>query len=305
MNPIITARSLVKKYDGLTAVDHIDFTIHEGEVFGFLGPNGAGKTTTMKIIYCFVPPTSGQLLVNGLNVVKSPRGVKALLGVVPQEDSLDPDLTVYGNLITYSRYHEVPKVEARERANRLLEMMSLTEKRDVIIDNLSGGMKRRLLVARGLINNPKIMILDEPTTGLDPQARHLVWSKLKELKNSGITILLTTHYMEEADRLCDKLVMMNNGKILDKGSPADLVRRHIGKEVLEVDYGDEELVDKIKVALGDRYTIDHYGDRVYIFTDSAHETASRLQHLNLKAVSERKASLEDVFLKLTGRTLVD
>ena len=305
MNPIITARSLVKKYDGLSAVDHIDFTIHEGEVFGFLGPNGAGKTTIMKMIYCYVPPTAGQLLVNGLNVVKSPRGVKAILGVVPQEDSLDADLTVYGNLITYSRYHEVPGAEARERANRLLEMMSLTEKRNVIIENLSGGMKRRLLIARGLINNPIILILDEPTTGLDPQARHLVWSKLKELKNSGITIILTTHYMEEADRLCDRLVMMNNGKILDKGSPVDLVRRHIGKEVLEVDYVDDALVGEKRNALGDKFTTDHYGDRVYVFTDSAHETASRLQHLNLKAVSERKASLEDVFLMLTGRTLVD
>jgi lipooligosaccharide transport system ATP-binding protein len=305
MNPIITARSLVKRFDGLTAVDHIDFTIHEGEVFGFLGPNGAGKTTTMKMVYCFVPPTSGQLLVAGLNVVKSPRAVKALLGVVPQEDSLDPDLSVYGNLITYSRYHEIPKAEARDRSNRLLEMMSLSEKRDVIIDNLSGGMKRRLLIARGLINNPKILILDEPTTGLDPQARHMVWSKLKELKNSGITILLTTHYMEEADRLCDRLVMMNNGKILDKGSPAELVRKHIGKEVLEVDYADDALVAEIKAALGDRYEIDHYGDRIYVFTDSAHETASRLRNLDLKAVSERKASLEDVFLKLTGRTLIE
>jgi lipooligosaccharide transport system ATP-binding protein len=305
MNPIISAQSLVKKFDGLTAVDGIDFTIAEGEAFGFLGPNGAGKTTTMKMVYCFVLPTSGRLTVAGLDVTRSQREIKALLGVVPQDDSLDPDLTVYGNLITYSRYYEVPRAEARERANQLLEMMSLTEKRDVIIDNLSGGMKRRLLIARGLINVPRILILDEPTTGLDPQARHLVWSKLKELKNSGITILLTTHYMEEANRLCDRLVMMNNGKILEIGSPDELVKKHIGKEVLEVDYVDDALVGQIKAALGDGHPIDHYGDRVYIFTESAHDTASRLQHLNLKTLSERKASLEDVFLKLTGRTLID
>jgi lipooligosaccharide transport system ATP-binding protein len=305
MNSIITARSLVKKYDGLTAVDSIDFEIIEGEVFGFLGPNGAGKTTTMKMIHCFIPPTSGELRVAGLDVVRHQRRIKAILGVVPQEDSLDPDLTVYGNLITYSRYHEIPKSAARERSDALLEMMSLTEKRGVIIENLSGGMKRRLLIARGLINDPRILILDEPTTGLDPQARHLVWSKLRELKDSGITIILTTHYMEEATRLCDRLVMMNNGKILDIGSPTELVKRHIGKEVLEVDYVDEELYRRIRGALGDSPAIEHYGDRVYITTDSAHETASRLQHLDLRVVSERKADLEDVFLKLTGRTLVD
>jgi lipooligosaccharide transport system ATP-binding protein len=305
MNQIITARSLVKKFDGLTAVDGIDFDISEGESFGFLGPNGAGKTTTMKMIYCFVAPSSGQLMVDGLDVTKSPRKVKSLLGVVPQEDSLDPDLTVYGNLITYSRYHEIPKALAAERAARLLEMTSLTEKRDVIIESLSGGMKRRLLIARGLINNPKILILDEPTTGLDPQARHLVWAKLKELKDSGITVILTTHYMEEATRICDRLVMMNNGKILDMGSPSELVKKHIGKEVLEIDYVDDPLAEKIKATAGDNHVIDRYGDRLYLYTDSARETASRLRHLELRAVSERKASLEDVFLKLTGRTLID
>jgi len=305
MNPIITARSLVKKFNGLTAVDNIDFEIMEGESFGFLGPNGAGKTTTMKMVYCFIPPTSGSLIVSGLDVLEHPRQIKALLGVVPQEDSLDPDLTVLGNLITYSRYHEIPKTTARERANALLEMMSLTEKKDVIIENLSGGMKRRLLVVRGLINNPRILILDEPTTGLDPQARHLVWSKLRELKNFGITILLTTHYMEEASRLCDRLVMMNNGRILDIGSPAELVNRHIGKEVVEVDYVDQALYERIRGVMGPNQTIEHHGDRVYIHTESAHEAASRLQHLDLRAVSERKADLEDVFLKLTGRTLIE
>jgi lipooligosaccharide transport system ATP-binding protein len=305
MRPIITASSLVKKYDGLTAVDNIDFTIMEGESFGFLGPNGAGKTTTMKMIYCFIPPTSGSLLVSGLDVMRNPREIKEILGVVPQDDSLDPDLTVFGNLITYSRYYEIPKKIAVERANSLLDMMSLNEKRDVIIDNLSGGMKRRLLIARGLINTPRILILDEPTTGLDPQARHLVWQKMRELKESGITIILTTHYMEEASRLCDRLVMMYGGKILDLGSPEQLIKKHIGKEVLEIDYIDDDIVAKIKAGLSDGETTDRYSDRLYVYTDSAHATASRLQHLNLRAVYERKADLEDVFLKLSGRALVD
>jgi lipooligosaccharide transport system ATP-binding protein len=305
MRPIITASSLVKKYDGLTAVDNIDFTIMEGESFGFLGPNGAGKTTTMKMIYCFIPPTSGSLLVSGLDVMRNPREIKEILGVVPQDDSLDPDLTVFGNLITYSRYYEIPKKVAVERANSLLDMMSLNEKRDVIIDNLSGGMKRRLLIARGLINTPRILILDEPTTGLDPQARHLVWQKMRELKESGITIILTTHYMEEASRLCDRLVMMYGGKILDLGSPEQLIKKHIGKEVLEIDYIDDDIVAKIKAGLSDGETTDRYSDRLYVYTDSAHATASKLQHLNLRAVYERKADLEDVFLKLSGRALVD
>lgn len=305
MNPIITARSLIKKYDGLTAVDNIDFTIMEGESFGFLGPNGAGKTTTMKMIYCFIPPTSGSLIVSGLDVTRDQRQIKAMLGVVPQDDSLDPDLTVFGNLITYSRYYEIPQKVAVERANSLLELMSLNEKRDVIIDDLSGGMKRRLLIARGLINTPRILILDEPTTGLDPQARHMVWQKLRELKESGITIILTTHYMEEASRLCDRLVMMYGGKILDLGSPEQLIKKHIGKEVLEIDYVDDEICDKIIGALSDSETTDRYSDRLYIYTESAHQTASKLQHLNLRAVYERKADLEDVFLKLSGRALVD
>ena len=305
MKPIVIAKSLSKKYDDLTAVDNIDFTIDEGESFGFLGPNGAGKTTTMKMIYCFIPPTSGALEVAGYDVNIQPRKIKSLLGVVPQEDSLDPDLTVFGNLITYSRYYEVPKAAARERAASLLEMMSLTEKRDVIIDSLSGGMKRRLLIARGLINVPKILILDEPTTGLDPQARHLVWAKMKELKDSGITIILTTHYMEEAARLCDRLVMMNNGKILESGTPALLVSKHIGKEVLEIENVDDSLFQQITLALGDGYEIDRYSDRIYIYAGSAHEVASRLTHLPLHAVLERQATLEDVFLKLTGRALVE
>jgi lipooligosaccharide transport system ATP-binding protein len=305
VSPVVRAESLSKSYGDLIAVDKVDFTINVGETFGFLGPNGAGKTTTMKMIYCFIKPTSGSLTVFDMDVTKNPREVKAFLGVVPQEDSLDPDLTVFGNLITYSRYYEVPVKEARKRAEYLLEMVSLTDKRDVIIDDLSGGMKRRLLIARGLINAPGILILDEPTVGLDPQARHLIWAKLKEFKDSGITIIITTHYMEEASRLCDRLVMMNNGRILDMGSPGALINKHIGKEVLEIDGVNDRLVDQIISILGDKRQYDHYGGKLFLFTDSAIELAARLQNLKLPSLLERKADLEDVFLTLAGRSLIE
>ncbi len=305
MNPIIIAKSLVKKFDGLTAVDNIDFSINEGETFGFLGPNGAGKTTTMKMIYCFVRPTSGNLTIDGLDVIQSPRQIKARLGVVPQDDSLDPDLTVYGNLITYSRYHEIPRKTAIERANKLLEMLSLSEKRDVVIEDLSGGMKRRLLIARGLINNPKILILDEPTTGLDPQARHLVWDKLKEFRNSGITIIITTHYMEEAARLCDRLIMMDNGKIIEQGIPGELVKKHIGNEVLEIDNVNDNLYKQIVSLLDNSQNFERHGDRLFVFSESIGELSVKLKPLGLSSILERKADLEDVFLKLSGRTLKD
>lgn len=305
MNPVITARALSKKYGDLLAVDSIDFKIDEGVTFGFLGPNGAGKTTIMKMIYCFVRPSSGELLVCGMNVTDDQRGVKRILGVVPQENSLDPDLTVFGNLMVYSRYFEVPRDTAEKRAFELLDMVSLIDKKDVVIDDLSGGMKRRLLIARGLINDPKILILDEPTVGLDPQARHLIWSKLEELKGLGITILLTTHYMEEATRLCDTLVMMNNGRILDSGSPSDLVSRHIGKEVLEAGNVDDDTLSKILSLLGDGIGYDRYGDRLFLFTDSAMDLAARIGHLIRGPLLQRKADLEDVFLTLAGRALVE
>jgi len=303
LNPVIVATNLSKRYGDLVAVNNIDFTIYEGETFGFLGPNGAGKTTVMKMIYCFVAPSAGNLRVFGMDVTENPRRIKTLLGVVPQEDSLDPDLTVYGNLITYSRYYEVPGRAARERTMSLLKMVSLTDKKDVVIEDLSGGMKRRLLIARGLVNEPKILILDEPTVGLDPQARHLIWEKLDELKNSGITIIITTHYMEEASKLCDRLLMMDNGVILDSGSPGELVERHIGREVLEIGNMDERLQDRILGILGDKISFDSYGNKLYLFTNSAMDLATRLQHLNLGSITGRKADLEDVFLTLTGRTL--
>ena len=305
MKPVIEAKSLSKKYGDLTAVNNIDFTIYEGETFGFLGPNGAGKTTTMKMIYCFTRPSSGNLSVFGLDVVDKPREIKALLGVIPQEDSLDPDLSVYGNLITYSRYYEVPKKEAMKRAADLMEMVSLSEKKDVIIEDLSGGMKRQLLIARGMINNPKILILDEPTVGLDPQGRHLIWAKLNELKKSGITIIITTHYMEEASRLCDRLIMMNNGEILDLGSPDELVKKHIGKEVLEIGNVDDNIVEKILAVLNNAVSYDRYDDKLFLFSQSALDLAARLKQFKLDSLLERKADLEDVFLTVAGRSLIE
>jgi len=305
LKPVIIAESLSKKYNDLIAVNNIDFSINEGETFGFLGPNGAGKTTIMKMIYCFVKPSSGKLTVLDTDVTEDPRKIKSVLGIVPQEDSLDPDLTVYGNLITYSRYYEVPGDTARKRAASLLDMVSLSDKKDVVIQDLSGGMKRRLLIARGLINNPRILILDEPTVGLDPQARHMIWAKLQEFKQAGITIIITTHYMEEASRLCDRLVMMNNGKILDMGSPKELVSKHIGREVLEIGKVDDRLQETIFSVLGEHGPFDRYGDKLYLFTESAIDLAARLRHLNLTSLAERKADLEDVFLKLAGRTLIE
>lgn len=230
---IITAESLTKKYDKLVAVDGIDFAVKEGELFGFLGPNGAGKTTTMKMIQCVSPKTSGSLTVAGMDVDKEPRQIKLILGVAPQEGNLDPDFTVKENMIVYSRYFDIPKKVAEERTAKLLEFFQLQAKVDTQIDKLSGGMKKRLILARSMLNEPRILILDEPTVGLDPQARHLIWDQLIKLKDRGITIILTTHYMEEAARLCDRLVIMDNGKILAEGNPKDLVRKHVASNVVE------------------------------------------------------------------------
>jgi lipooligosaccharide transport system ATP-binding protein len=300
---LIEAKNLTKKFDSLVAVDNISFSIEEGETFGFLGPNGAGKTTTMKMIYCFINVTSGELLVLGMDVTKEPRKIKKILGVVPQEDSLDPDLTVYGNLITYSRYYDIPQKVAKEKAEKLLELMQLTEKKNKVIEDLSGGMKRRLILARGLINEPKILILDEPTTGLDPQARHLVWQKLRQLKNQGITAILTTHYMDEASQLCDRLVIMNEGKILDSGSPQELVRKHIGQRALEIQNADEELWKIIKERLSQDFEVEFFGDTVFVYYGENLNPLELLNDLRLPRIFQRDATLEDVFLKLTGRKL--
>ncbi len=224
----VIARRLVKEYGALRAVDSIDFEIAQGEFFGFLGPNGAGKTSVMKVIYCFMPPTSGDLRVFGINVIEDPSLIKAKIGVMPQDNNLDPDLSVIENLIVYARYFDIPKREALPRAMELLDFVELGDKAKVKIDHLSGGMKHRLLLARSLINNPELLILDEPTTGLDPRSRHHVWDKLNRLKEKGTTLVLTTHYMEEAEKLCDRVAIMDSGKIIVIDTPQRLMARHGG-----------------------------------------------------------------------------
>jgi len=297
---IIEVTNLVKKFGGITAVDGITFSVYKGEVFGFLGPNGAGKTSTMKIIACVSPRTSGELQVFGMDPDISPAEIKQRLGIVPQETNLDPDFTCYGNLFTYSRYFDIPPDIAHKKAEELLEFVQLGEKRDVTVEKLSGGMKRRLILARALVNNPDLLILDEPTIGLDPQARHLIWEKLKLLQAQGNTIVLTTHYLDEAERLCDRLVIMDNGKILVEGSPADLVKQYVGNEIVEV----EKTEDVLSCLKENRIPFEITGDSVQIATESSREVARiLLDHCSPHKVLTRPATLEDVFLKLAGRKL--
>jgi lipooligosaccharide transport system ATP-binding protein len=297
---IIEAKDLKKTFGSTIAVDGIAFSVQVGEVFGFLGPNGAGKTTTMKMIACVSPKNSGTLTVLGMDPDTAPAAIKARLGIVPQETNLDPAFTCVGYLYTYARYFDIPEKAAAEKAEELLRFVQLEEKRDVAIEKLSGGMKRRLILARALVNNPDILILDEPTIGLDPQARHLIWEKLRALQASGNTIVLTTHYLDEAARLCDRLVIMDNGRILVEGTPADLVREHAGHEIVEVENSTavvsclQELHVDYEVA----------GDMIQVATESSRDIARiLLDRCSPGKVITRPATLEDVFLKLTGRKL--
>ncbi len=297
---VISAENLTKKYGDLMAVDGICFNVEQSECFGFLGPNGAGKTSTIKMIQCVSPKTSGKLEVLGMDVEFYPKDIKRILGVVPQENNLDPDFTVYENLMVYSRYFDMSKKEAKERIERLLKFIQLEDKRDTIIEKLSGGMKRRLILARALLNEPKILVLDEPTVGLDPQARHLIWEKLRSLKKEGITIILTTHYMEEASHLCDRLVIMDHGKILVEGRPEDLVREQIGTNILEVKADTEVLSCLQRI----RQEFEVIGDNIHIYTDKPSDLIlALLNQCKIGQTTIRSATLEDVFLKLTGRAL--
>jgi lipooligosaccharide transport system ATP-binding protein len=274
--------------------------VKKGEVFGFLGPNGAGKTTTMKMIACVSPKTSGTLTVLGMDPDKAPAAIKGRLGVVPQETNLDPDFTCYGNLFTFAQYFDIPDKAAAKKANELLEFVQLTEKRDVAVEKLSGGMKRRLILARALVNNPDILILDEPTIGLDPQARHLIWEKLRALQAQGNTIVLTTHYLDEAARLCDRLVIMDNGRILVEGTPAELVKLHAGQEIVEV----ENTAEVISCLQDLHVAYEAAGDMIQVATESSRDIARiLLDRCRPEKVITRPATLEDVFLKLTGRKL--
>lgn len=299
---LISAEKLTKKYDDFLAVDNIDFQVFKGECCGFLGPNGAGKTTTIKMVHCVLPLTSGELTVAGMNVSESPREIKKMIGVAPQEENLDPDFSVITNLLVYSRYFDIPREDASERAETLLKFAQLEDKRNVQIDQLSTGMKRRLILARALINEPRVLLLDEPTTGLDPQGRHLIWDKIRSLKKQGVTIILTTHYMDEAAELCDRTLIMDNGKIIELGKPAELVKKHVGEDVLEVDYDPEVL--KFLQERFPEARLETAGERIRVFTDQPHGVFEDfLKDFPTKGATIRNANLEDVFLKLTGRQL--
>ena len=301
---LVEAENLTKKFGDLVAVDGVNFEIFKGESFGFLGPNGAGKTTTMKMIQSVSPLTGGRLTLAGMDVAEHGREIKCMIGVAPQEDNLDPDFTVFQNLIVYARYFDIPKNKAKTKAEELLRFMQLDEKRDVIITSLSGGMRRRLLLARALMNDPQILILDEPTTGLDPQARHLIWTKIRNLQKQGVTVILTTHYMDEAAHLCDRIIIMDHGKIIEKGKPADLVKKHVGEEVLEVLFS-EEAMECLKQNFPDA-RIDVIGDKIQVFVNEHRGVLAKvLDKISFKGALIRDSNLEDVFLKLAGRSLKD
>jgi lipooligosaccharide transport system ATP-binding protein len=301
-NLMIEARGLTKKFGDFVAVDNIDFEVPSGECCGFLGPNGAGKTTTIKMVDCVLPLSGGSLTVAGMSVSERPREIKGMIGVAPQEDNLDPDFSVLKNLLVYARYYDIPKAEALKRADEMLKFAQLEEKRDAVIGELSTGLKRRLILARALINEPRILLLDEPTVGLDPQARHMIWDKIRELRKQGVTIILTTHYMDEAAELCDRTLIMDHGKIIEQGQPASLVKKHIGEEVLEAEYN-EDTLKALKEGFPEA-TLEVMSDRIRVFTTQPHGTFEEyLRKSPLKGAFIRNANLEDVFLKLTGRQL--
>ncbi len=305
METIITARKLCKKYGKFKAVDRISFEIMEGECFGFLGPNGAGKTSTVRMIHCVSPLTSGTLTVQGMDAHVDNRAVKQNTGVIPQEITLDNDLTVRENLRVFAHFFDIPRAEAKKRIDELLKFVELEKKRDSKIDQLSTGMKRRLLVARALLNQPKIIIADEPTTGLDPQARHLIWQRLRQLKSQGVTLILTTQYMEEAQQLCDRIVIMHQGRILKAGMPARLIEEEIGREVTEIRASADQ-DDMLLAALGP-LAIGHerVGDSLYFYCRDGRPLMKKVLELDLPDTVHRPATLEDVFLKLTGRSLIE
>jgi lipooligosaccharide transport system ATP-binding protein len=302
----VEARSLTKRYDGFVAVDGIDFAVREGECFGFLGPNGAGKTSTMKMIYGLATINGGSLHVLGEDVARNRRAVKARLGVVPQEENLDRGFTVKENLTVHGSYFGIDLVQAERKAEELLRFVQLLERADDQIFALSGGMKRRLLIARALVNDPELVVLDEPTTGLDPQARIVVWGALSRLKSRGVTLLLTTHYMEEAERLCDRLVIMDQGRVVTEGTPSELITEHVGREVLELSVDERCAVEALLESVEGRISsYDRTDGEVLLYGDDAEELLSSIDHERFPTEQAivRHATLEDVFLRLTGRSL--
>ena len=309
--PLVEGRGLTKRFGSFVAVDAIDFRVEAGETFGFLGPNGAGKTTAMRMIGCVSPVTDGELRVLGMDPrVDGPR-IRARLGVVPQEDNLDTELTVWDNLVIYGRYFDIPRRVIKERAEELLEFVQLSDRRHDRVDPLSGGMKRRLTIARALVNEPQLLLLDEPTTGLDPQARHLLWERLWRLKRSGVTLVLTTHYMDEAEQLCDRLIIMDNARIVAEGSPRQLIEQHATREVVELRFHTSEEKDAALPRLhgiGDGAgRVEGLPDRILIYTGDGDAMVEAVTGDGLQpaAVLVRRSTLEDVFLTLTGRTHED
>jgi len=305
--PLVVAHDLTKSFGELVAVDGIDFEVRAGEAFGFLGPNGAGKSSTMKMIGAVSPVSSGELRVLDMDPASQGAEIRARLGVVPQEDNLDLELSVYENLLIYGRYFGLDRDVIDERVNELLAFAQLEERRNHRVEPLSGGMKRRLTIARGLINQPDLLLLDEPTTGLDPQARHLLWDRLYRLKQQGVTLIITTHYMDEAEQLCDRLVIMDKGQIVAEGSPAQLIDQHSRREVLELRFPVGEQDGMAGRLEGIAHRLEELPDRILLYTDDADQTADAVHAAGIAPEStvSRRSTLEDVFLRLTGRTLVD
>ena len=302
---LISARALVKRFGSFVAVDGIDFDVQRGEAFGFLGPNGAGKSSTMRMIGCVSPVSGGELRILGLDPAVSGPEIRARLGVVPQEDTLDLELTVRENMIIYGRYFDLSRAVAKERAARLLDFVQLSERANDKVDPLSGGMKRRLTIARALVNTPELLLLDEPTTGLDPQARHLLWERLYQLRRDGVSLILTTHYMDEAEQLCDRLVIMDRGRIVAEGTPSGLIAEHAAREVVELRLAtpeDRERAWKVAESIS---RVELAGERLLVYTDDGERVSKAIETAGLEpeSVLTRRGSLEDVFLIITGRSL--
>lgn len=304
---LVEARALTKRFGDFTAVDAVDFTVGHGEAFGFLGPNGAGKTSTMRMIGAVSPVTDGTLRVLGMDPAVRGPSIRARLGVVPQEDNLDNELSVFENLLVYGRYFDLPRSVITERADELLDFTQLTERRDSQVENLSGGMKRRLTIARALINQPDVLLLDEPTTGLDPQARHVLWDRLYRLKQRGVTLIITTHYMDEAEQLCDRLVVMDKAKIVAEGSPLALIGEYSTRDVVELRFPVGLQEENVPLLEGLAGRMEVLPDRVLLYTDNGDRTAAEVADRGAKpeTVVVRRSTLEDVFLRLTGRSLID
>ncbi len=304
---LIHARGLTKRFGTFTAVDGISFDVHAGEAFGFLGPNGAGKTSTMRMIACASPTTGGELRVLEMHPHLDASRIKARLGVVPQQDNLDMEITVRENLLMYARYFDIPRQTAAKRADELLEFVELSDRAAAQVESLSGGMKRRLTIARALVNEPDLILLDEPTTGLDPQARHVVWDRLYQLKRRGATLLLTTHYMDEAERLCDRLVVMDKATIVAEGSPRELIAKYSTREVLELRFPDDvrATLDGRLSGIGERVEV--LPDRVQVYTADGEHALQQVHALGipLEGAVVRRSTLEDVFLRITGRALIE